>query len=364
MHVEHWSPANALSSDAVDSRDEHPIERLLLGDRELAELVTGCDHLRPYAVLPDTESLLTTWRRSGHLPRAGVVSRVNSKTWSNVLVHELGLPGYARVVRSVDELTVAVRESGPAAVVKDPYGVSGRGALLVTSPGVLRAIERVLRRQENEGRRVELLVQPVFPKRCDFSGHLQIERDGSVRFLGVQIMINRGFRHLGSGPAGPATLALLDRQGYPEVLAEVGAALVREGYWGPVGIDSMMLDDDTLIPVLEINARISLGLLALLAGRRTSELELTCHLWQLELAVDPGRGIEDVVATLRKKGLCYRGDARPGVVVLGGGLLAAPGGRLYGLSYCQPSHASSWLNRVTAAVETAGMRPRRGSHAA
>lgn len=359
IHFDHRS-----AGDLGSPNDPDPVERLLLGDRALAALAAGYDQVRPYAVLPDTVSLLTLWGRAQQVPPVDVVTRVNSKTWSNTLVHELGLPGCARVIRSVDELSSVVWDCGPTVVVKDPYGVSGRGALRVSSPRVLQAVQRVLRRQEAEGRRIELLVQPEFPKRCDFSGHLLLDREGTARFLGVQVMVNQGFRHLGSGPAGPRLLSLLDRHGYWDVLAEVGAALIREGYWGPVGVDSMVLDDDTLLPVLEINARSSLGLLALLAGRRAAHTGLACHLWQLSLTLGPDQGVEHVLAALREADVLYRGGTRPGVIVLGGSSLSAPGGRIYNLSYCVPGDAPLWQDRVVAAATAAGIRPRGAGRAA
>src|SRR5262249_39792512 len=162
----------------------------------------------------------------------------NSKTWSNALVQRLGLPGAGRVVRSIEELTEAV--DGPS-VVKDPFGVSGRATLEVGTPGVLRAIARTLARQ---GKRIEIVLQPKDAQVADFSGHIEISRNGSWRLLGVQSMQNRGFRHIGSGPPSEELLASLD--GYQDVLAEVAQALIGVGYWGPAGVDSMLLADGSV----------------------------------------------------------------------------------------------------------------------
>ena len=156
----------------------------------------------------------------------------------------------------------------------------------------------------------------------------------------------------------------LDRHGYRDILADVGAALADEGYHGPVGVDSMVLDDNTLVPVLEINARRSLGLLALLAGHRVAHTGLTCHLWQLGLTLDPDRGVEDILSVLRETRLLYLGGAQPGVLVVGGGSLLEKDGRLYGLSCCAPQDAPLWHDRVVTAVTAAGMRPRCAGNAA
>ncbi|GAA1545806.1 hypothetical protein [Kribbella lupini] len=292
----------------------------------------------PYAVLAPFPSL----------PSPEVVAQVNSKTWSNSLVLELGLPGAGRVVRSPDELVAAVTDLDFHALVKDPYGVSGRSLLEVGTPGVLRAIERVLRKQPDK--RVELIVQPKYPKKHDFSGHVLLARDGSWEFLGLQQMTNKGFRHFGSSPA---PTALIDKDWYADTLADVVAAVHAAGYWGPVGVDAMVLDDDSVVPVLEINARQSLGLLALHLNRRSEDL--TAHLWQLELNLAPGQGIRDVLHALT--GLASTGD-RPGAMLLNGTHLTAPGGRVHVAIFCPDGHVTQWQHRLLAAVTAAGLTPR------
>ena len=70
------------------------------------------------------------------------------------------------------------------------------------------------------------------------------------------------------------------------------------------------------------------------------------RLWQLELRVPAGRGIEDVVATLPKSE----------VVVLSGSGLAAPGGRVYlGLV---TDDVRRLQDEVVAALTAAGLTPK------
>ncbi|WP_409464005.1 hypothetical protein [Amycolatopsis sp. GA6-003] len=323
-----------------------PVERAVA-----PETLAGRPEMAPYAVLPDTVALAARLGRAHRFPAAETVAEVNSKTWSHALATSLGLPGAGVVVQSAAELAEAVGTR--PSVVKDPYGVSGRATLEVTTPGVLRAITRTLEKQQA---RVELLVQPRYDRRTDFSAHLHLEPSGRWETLGVQVMHNRGFRHAGSEPAPDALLAELASAGYAETLAAVAEALASAGYWGPVGIDAMVRTDGTLVPVLEINARRSLGLLSLLLDRRVRPHGLRCHLWRFDLKVPPGKGIGDLFRALHR--LRYRGCTVPGVVLVGGSGLAAPGGRIYCALMARPGESAGLRAGLLDAISAAGMETR------
>ncbi|MFC4465766.1 hypothetical protein ACFPH6_14755 [Streptomyces xiangluensis] len=348
---------------AAPGTDLETVDQLITADRAALERIGGCAVGRPYAVVPGTAALAGRLGWSDQLPPVAAVAEVNSKSWSNDLVRKLGLPGAGRMVRSVGELADAVADYGWPAVVKDPYGVSGRDTLEIPTPGVLTAVQRTLRRQSEAGKNVELVVQPKFTVRRDFSGHVEVSRAGGVTVLGVQIMTNQGFRHAGSRPADPAFLGFLETNGYFDVLTEVADAVADAGYWGPVGVDSMILADGTSIPVLEINARRSLGLLSLSLDQQVRGSGLRCHLRQLDLAVPAGLGIGALCAALRRDGYLYRGDSRPGVTVLSGSALSHPGGRVHCAVFCGPDGPEPLQRRVAVAAAAAGMTPRGGTDA-
>nr|WP_042189976.1 hypothetical protein [Kibdelosporangium sp. MJ126-NF4]CEL19015.1 hypothetical protein [Kibdelosporangium sp. MJ126-NF4]CTQ95183.1 hypothetical protein [Kibdelosporangium sp. MJ126-NF4] len=327
----------------VDGPDE-PFERNVSRD-----LVDGFV-VEPYAVLAETIQL------SDSLPDNVVTAEVNSKTWSNTLAQSMNLPGTGIVVRSEAELSAAVARF-PSAIVKDPYGVSGRAALVVESPGVLRAIERTLTKQD---KRIELLVQEKYDVRTDFSAHVLISLDGTWQHRGVQVMTNRGLRHMGSSPPTPEFTELLWEKSYYEVIDSVAEKVAKAGYHGPFGVDSMLLRDGTLVPVLEINARHSLGLLSLTLHERAAAQGLAAHLSQLELTVPAGGGITSVCQALAD--IRYTGGESEGVLVLNGSTLTAPGGRVYVALF---SHQPDVLRqRVLDAVAAAGMTIRGVAHAA
>lgn len=284
-----------------------------------------------------------------------MVQQVNGKAWSSELAAAHELPGAGTVVRSADELFTVVRRLQGTVLVKDPYGVAGRGTVEVTGPGALRRLVRRLQAQEDEGLRTELVVQPRYERAQDFSAHLEICRDGSWSLRGLQGMTNGGYRHAVSHPVPPGLPAELDRRGYPDILEQVAHALAAAGYFGPVGIDSMLLADGGWLPVLEINARMSMGLLTLELDERVRAHGLRAHLWQQDMFVEQGTDVTSLLSALRTAGLLYGGGARPGVLPLSGGSLRTPRGRLVCAAFCAPGDFPALRARTEDCAASAGI---------
>ncbi|MFD3732238.1 hypothetical protein [Streptomyces sp. NPDC058632] len=335
------------------------VENRLLTSPELLRTMSEYRHLRPYAVLPATAELAVLTGHADAAAREETVVRVNGKAWSSRLSARHGLAGAGHVVRSAAELDAAVRTAAdrghPAVLVKDTYGVAGRGTLEVTSDRRLARLTKYLRGQEERGLRVELVVQPRYDRVADFSSHLHLDRDGSWRLLGVQGLVNAGYRHEMSGPAPRTLTSALRHPAHPDVLETVARELAGEGYFGPVCLDSMVLRDGTWVPVLEVNARMSMGGLNLRLDERVREHGLRSHLWQEDVAVVAGFTVDHFLEALRAEGLLYGGGGAPGVLPLVGGSLVAPRGRLICAAFCPPEAFARLRTRTRSAAESAGV---------
>ncbi|WP_422736005.1 hypothetical protein ACN263_20590 [Micromonospora sp. WMMD729] len=281
-----------------------------------------------YAVRPDTAEAVRRLGLAGPVPAVDVVARVNSKTWSNDLVREAGLPGAAALATSPAQVRRLVRDAPGDVVLKDPYGVAGRGALRVTSPRMLDTVVRHLERQTARGARVELLVQHLFDVAASFSTHVALDPAGVLRWWGVQHVDDDGFAYRGSGPLRADHLAALDTDAHSEAIARVGAALAAQGYHGPVCVDGLRLRDGTVVPVLEVNARRSMGLVNLHLDRRARTVGLRSWLRCRSTPVRADGALARLVSALDGAGLLFRGD-RPGVLPLAAHPLTPPRGRLF-----------------------------------
>ncbi len=195
-------------------------------------------------------------------PDAAVCKRVNSKIYSRKLADELGLrqargwtcdtpAELAAAVEAAGELLAAGRK----VVVKDAFGVSGKGIVVLESERRLARLHQMaLKQAERSGaEHVALVVEEWVAKRADLNYQFTVGRDGSVHFDFVKEALTEGGVH--KGHRMPARLSAAQVEELVEAARRIGARLAADGYYGVVGVDAMVDPDDGLYPVVEINAR-------------------------------------------------------------------------------------------------------------
>lgn len=189
-----------------------------------------------------------------------VAARVNSKIYARRLVEELGLRAVPGVCcDSVEDLARALA-AGPfePLIVKDAYGVSGRGLLRLDSPArARRLLEMVRRRAQRTGDdRLHVVVERFLPKTCDLFYQFTVARDGTVVLDTVlETLLDDG---VPQGNTARSPWADQHRAEIEECAVRIGRKVHRDGYHGVVGVDALCGADGTLYPVLEINARLNL----------------------------------------------------------------------------------------------------------
>ena len=197
-----------------------------------------------------------------------VVRRVNSKLWSHALEVELGLAlEGAATAGSFAELSEAAARAcpGPADkwVIKSPFGFAARERVLGRGPRVEGAQATWAVRRLARGE--TLIFQPWLEVVREYGVVVEVKRDGPHRVL--------GFSDLQTNGAGTGLGYVLGRPPTPERAAElertaaaVCARLRAEGYCGPAGLDAVE-HAGGLHPLLEVNARYTMGFVALAVER-------------------------------------------------------------------------------------------------
>ncbi|MDL4774214.1 ATP-grasp domain-containing protein [Actinomadura xylanilytica] len=195
-------------------------------------------------------------------PSAATCKAVNSKIYSRRLADALGIR-QARGwtcddVAGLEEAFTAARAvlaAGRPVVVKDAYGVSGKGIELVEGERRLDRLLRMITKRAGQaaGGRLGLVVEEWVGKRADLNYQFTVGRDGGVRFDFVKEALTE--RGVHKGHRIPARLTERQVSELKDVSGRLGESLAADGYYGVVGVDAMVDPDGGLYPVVEINAR-------------------------------------------------------------------------------------------------------------
>ncbi|WP_433289821.1 ATP-grasp domain-containing protein [Pseudonocardia sp. CA-142604] len=226
----------------------------------LAQLASEGCWLSPHGVSTLEEQLA---QRSGlrlAAPDAAICKAVNSKIYSRRLADEIGLRqalGWAcDTPAELDEAIAGARgllAVDRKVVVKDAFGVSGKGIAVIETEDRLGRLHRMIARRAAEQRRVGLVVEEWVPKAADLNYQFTVGRDGAVRFDFVKQALTDGGVHKGHRFPVSLTAAQLDELG--QAAQRIGERLAGDGYFGVVGVDAMVDPEGGLFPLVEINAR-------------------------------------------------------------------------------------------------------------
>jgi hypothetical protein len=202
------------------------------------------------------------WARIHNIPYPtppwNVVQQVNSKAFS--FSHAPKLPG-ATLLETESQAQAWLKPPFPK-VLKTCFGLSGKGHLIIDATTPHETISKFLHKEWNQKRSV--LAEPWVKRILDFSTQWLIS--DTIQELGVTICENDAFGKYIRNRVGMAFP-------YPHFLEEhrnIALPILRRmaalGYVGNVGIDAFIYEGDegaTLHPIVEINARKTMGYVAL-----------------------------------------------------------------------------------------------------
>lgn len=266
----------ARPGDALLLEQPWPARLIAEAARREVELIT--------LAAPGDQShrLLTPWGWTKSAARLGersgarvepvpteTMQRVNSKLWSHALEIELGvaLPA-AATAATVAELSAIVAHACPCAgdkwVIKSAFGFAARERVLGRGPTLAGTtadgwIKRRFARGET------LIFQPWLEKLREYGVTLMIGPGGEIDIEGISDLLTNG--------AGTGIGYLLGRPPAPqrreqlhEIARLVGQRLFADGYTGPAGVDAIE-HAGGLHPILEVNARYTMGFVAVAVER-------------------------------------------------------------------------------------------------
>ena len=270
-----------------------------------------------YAVTKDCYDLCESLSLKVMEPSLSVIEMLSRKSWSNELRRRFGFSPYGVSVSSIEEFDICIQEmlvNYGRVLIKDSMGVSGRGIVPADSLKTAQRISLHFRKQREEGKKnFDFVIEPYLNKTMDFSCQLRIAPDGEIRIDGYRKNTGKGFGYRSSSALSEAELKLIFASGYREDVMKIAGAMAEAGYFGYACIDSMIADESTVIPLLEINPRMSMGRFSLSLENRCGK---HCLLSFAEGTASAEVTADMVLSDLEASGLLYSKTRSRGIVPL------------------------------------------------
>jgi hypothetical protein len=340
--------------------EEHVTERL-------QSVCPAGARLEPFAVLPGTAELAVRYGLSGVFPSQDVIRTVNTKGYSLRMRDRLGIENVGITVGDVTSLLERGSEllqHGPI-LVKDDYGVSGKGNQLIETQRTLQRIAKHLSAQAAAGKRVRFILEPYLRKHSDFSCQFRIEENGRVKVVSVQELVNNGLAFGASCSPVPEFLDRLERDGYFQLIELVGSLMYADGYCGDVCVDSMILHEGELAPLVEINARKSMSLIKHAIDHYLKSLERKGCLTYVSALNDQSNDFSGLLDLLERERLLFATECLSGILPLTSGTMYPRSsfepkepvrGRLYVAAvFEKPEQQAGLMTRLVRVMEQAGL---------
>lgn len=228
----------------------------LVQEQELHKLLDT--EVIPWGHSEDIAVLCSKYGLLYNAPDSTTIKTVNSKEFS--FTNSLKLPG-ARLVYSVDDLEQFMQQVPGDKVVKSCYGLTGKGHYFIQA-GYERALPS-LQQEFSLGR--PCIAEPWVRRLKDFSTQWSIEK-GAVSLLGVTHFEVDSFGRWRKTKVLPEALCSHVEE-HSIIAAKLLNSIASMGFYGFVGVDAMVYqygNEIKLHPVVEINARMTMSLVALL----------------------------------------------------------------------------------------------------
>jgi phosphoribosylaminoimidazole carboxylase (NCAIR synthetase) len=311
-----------------------PIAELVMKDEVLKQKLRRIGALAdsvyfvPYAVTRLEEQLAAECGFVIPLAASSIQAQVNDKIVNRRMAETLGFPVCeGKVCRSTEEIQAEyarlTEELGfTQVIIKEPHGASGKGLYLVEREDQLSSIcmrlGRSLRKQPDS----RWLVEGWYRKKADISYQLSISSDGTVDVFSIKEQVLRDTVYIGSRmPALIRAEAHADYQRYGE---QIGTYLFEElGYIGVVGVDSIITDQDVIIPIIEINGRFTLSTYISFVQHVLGHRSMFARYFKV--VTDAPYTYGELCRMLKEEGLLYSSESEEGVLLYTAGTLPFAG---------------------------------------
>ncbi len=234
---------------------------------------TKITQIIPWGWTPAVRKLASQLGVTISVPLQDAIRRVNSRQFSTEVSQQLGcaLPGEC-VVNSLPELMPSIQrihQQFGKWIIKPNLSQAGRGQLRGDSPYLSESqLATLLHLLSGNG---VVVVEPLLDSVAELGWQWEIHSDGRQELHGIaRLLTDEQGRYVGSH-VNSIEIRTQQMENLECLHREVLQRIFSAGYFGPVGIDTMIYREGNtqrIRPLQEINARWTMGRLALAWGKR------------------------------------------------------------------------------------------------
>lgn len=240
------------------------ITELILKDNVLQAEIKACNINQdiifiPFGVSKLEEELASACMLTLIGPNSEISEKVNNKIFNREISKYLGLKtSEGSVCENYDEMINSSKylfnDLGfEKVVIKDPYGASGKGLYIMDDINTITSFSRKLARKNEK----KWLVEGWYKKNSDINYQIFISEDGKVENLLItEQLVDESVYKGSTFPVKISSDKSLEYKDYGKI---IGRYLYGLGYRGIASIDSIIDIEGKIIPIIEINARLSLS---------------------------------------------------------------------------------------------------------
>lgn len=254
--------------EVSEKDNEKSISELIISDQDIISLmkITTPDketYLVPYAVTSFEEEIAKL--TGAHLigPKYNLACWINNKINARYIAKELNFQitkgcechTYDELISGIEML--CSNEADINIVLKDSYGSSGKGLFRIKSNEDIRLIEHQAKKKLKKNESFNVILEKWYDVKYNINYQVYITENNNSTLISAsyQTIVN-----------GIYTGSRIDKRSKDELSIIIGSSfksishyLYNIGYRGLCNIDSIILTDGTLIPIIDINGRLSLS---------------------------------------------------------------------------------------------------------
>lgn len=238
-----------------------------------------------------SQSLATFAKERGYsyeIPNLSLVKQINSKEFSFQIGQKLP---QSCLIYTQEELSHWLQTVQGPKVLKTLHGSSGRGHFVMPDSDLAKALEFFKKHQKNSPC---FLAEPWVERVLDFSTQWEIHKDGTYQYIGATICKNSSKGTYKQSIVGPEENLF---KGYFDFLTNHIASAKKAieyiatlGFFGNLGFDAMIYmknNTKTLHPIVEINARKTMGWVALSLYKKLQYQDITSFGYEMKKTNEP-----------------------------------------------------------------------------